>query len=178
MDTYSLKEMRGEKIYFKPLERTDAPKLFEYASDEDVKRHIGWPLMDSLIETEVFIDKLLDNEKAKTHMYASVMLKENDELIGTVMIFNFDYDAKHAEIGYVFNKRQWNKGYCTEAVAMLDCFASDSLKLHKLHARVTDANVGSVKVLEKNGYKKEGLLKDYYFIDGEYYDLILFGKFL
>lgn len=178
MNVCSLKKMIGEKIYFKPLEKTDAQKLFEYASDKDVKKYIGWPLMNSLEETEVFIDKLLDNEKAKTHIYASVMSKETDELIGTVMIFNFDYEARHAEVGYVFNKSHWGKGYCTEAVAMLDYFAFNSLKLRKLHARVTDANIGSVKVLEKNEYEKEGLLKDYYFIDDEYYDLILYGKFL
>lgn len=168
--------LSGEKIYFKQLSKEDAIKIHEYASDKDVKKFIGWPLMNTLEETRNYVEKLLDNEKAKTHIYASVLLKESNELIGTVMLFNFDHEANHAEIGYVFNKRHWGKGYCTEAVAMIDGFAANSLKLNKLHARVTDANMGSIKVLEKNSYELEGRLKKYYFIDEFYYDLLLYAK--
>ena len=92
------------------------------------------------------------------------------------MIFNFDHEANHAEIGYVFHNSHWGKGYGTETVALINEFAFKSLKLHKLHARVVDSNVGSISVLEKNNFKVEGRLKDYYFIDSSYYDGMLFGK--
>ncbi len=169
--------LEGENIYFKALNANDAQEIHSYASDENVKRFIGWPLMKTLDETRDYIEEMVRRESAGTHLYASIVLKSTQEIIGTAMIFSFDHEAKHAEIGYVFHSRHWGKGYGTEATALMNDFAFGSLNLRKLHARVIDANIGSVRVVEKNGFELEGRLKDYYFIGQSYYDLMLFGKF-
>lgn len=169
-------ELEGVNICFKPLDIKDAEAIHSYASDKNVKRFIGWPLMKTLEDTRRYIEEMLKREEAGTHLYASVALRATGEIIGTVMIFNFEREANHAEIGYVFSRKHWGRGYGTEAAALMSTFAFDSLCLHKLHARVVDANIGSARVLEKNGFELEGRLKDYYFIDGSYYDLILYGK--
>jgi ribosomal-protein-alanine N-acetyltransferase len=119
---------------------------------------------------------MLKRESAGTHLYASIALKSTQEIIGTAMIFNFDQEAKKAEIGYVFHKEHWGKGYGTECVAMMSNFGFESLNLHKLYASVVHANIGSARVLEKSGYKLEGQLKDHFFIEGKYYNALLFGK--
>ncbi|HRS22314.1 MAG TPA: GNAT family N-acetyltransferase, partial [Clostridia bacterium] len=81
--------LEGRNIYFKPLNAIDAEAIHSYASDENVKRFIGWPLMKSLEETRSHIEEMLKRESAGTHLYASVALKSTQEIIGTVMIFNF-----------------------------------------------------------------------------------------
>ncbi len=176
MDKNLFHSLEGEHIYFKPLSIEDAPEVHSYASDEDVKRFIGWRLMNSLDETCQYIEKMLARESEGTFMYASMMNKKTGELIGTAMMFSFNHEAKHAEIGYVFHKDYWGKGYGTEAVKLMCDFAFKDLNLHKLHARVIDTNTGSVRVLEKNGFKLEGRLADYDFIEGRYYDELIFGK--
>jgi ribosomal-protein-alanine N-acetyltransferase len=176
MNTDIFHGLEGKSIYFKPLSTDDAEVIHSYASDPNVKRFIGWKLMKTLEETYNYIKEMLEREKAGTHLYASVVLKETDEIIGTVMIFNFDREANHAEIGYVFHSSCWGKGCGTEAVALMNNFAFSTLKLHKLHARVVSANTGSSRVLEKNGFTLEGRLKDFFFIDNTYYDELIFGK--
>jgi ribosomal-protein-alanine N-acetyltransferase len=176
MSTILLHGLEGENICFKALSTNDAREIHSYASDKNVKRFIGWPLMKTFEETHKYIEELVKREAAGTHLYASIVLKATKEIIGTAMIFNFDREANHAEIGYVFHSNHWGKGYGTEAVALMSDFSFDSLKLHKIHARVVDANVGSMRVLEKNGFKLEGRLKDHFFIDGSYYDEMLYGK--
>jgi len=47
--------LEGRNIYFKPLNAIDAEAIHSYASDENVKRFIGWPLMKSLEETRSHI---------------------------------------------------------------------------------------------------------------------------
>ncbi len=168
--------LEGRSIYFKPLSLSDVQEIHGYASDENVSRFIGWNLMHTLNETHEYIEKMIRRESEGTHLYASVALRTTGTIIGTAMIFNFDREANHAEIGYVFHSDYWGKGYGTETIALMSDFAFESLNLHKLHACVVDANIGSVKVLEKNGFKLEGRLKDYYFIDGTYYDGLFFGK--
>jgi ribosomal-protein-alanine N-acetyltransferase len=92
------------------------------------------------------------------------------------MIFNINEEARYAEIGYVFHKDYWGKGYGSEATQLMCSFAFETLNLHKLHANVVDTNTGSAKVLEKNGFKLEGYFRDYYFIEGKYFDGLFFGK--
>ena len=55
-------------------------------------------------------------------------------------------------------------------------FAFEVLGLHKLHARVADANAASARVLEKNNFLLEGRLRDYYFIENKYYDGLFYGR--
>ena len=168
--------LEGKNIYFKALSINDAQEIHNYASDEEVSCFIGWNLMNTLNETSEHIETMLKRESACTHLYASVVLKSTQVVIGTAMIFNFDQEANHAEIGYVFHKDYWGKGYGTESVALMSDFAFKSLDLHKLHASVVDANIGSSRILENNGYELEGRLKDHYFIENKYYDALLFGR--
>lgn len=176
MKTSIFHELEGENIYFKPLSINDADKVHSYASDEDVSRYIGWRLMKTLNETSEYVEEMIRRVLAGTHLYASVVLKSTNEIIGTAMIFNFNREANHAEIGYVFHKDYWGKGYGTEAVELMSNFAFETLNLHKLHACVVDGNVGSARILEKNGFEMEGRIKDYYFIEDMYYNELIFGR--
>lgn len=171
-------ELKGEKIYFKSLSLDDAQAIHNYASDTDVSRFIGWRLMNNLNETQEYVEEMIKREAAGTHLYASIVLKATQEIIGIAMIFNFDQEARHAEIGYIFHKDYWGQGYGTEAVTLMNNFAFESLKFHKLHARVIDLNVGSIRVLERNGFELEGRFKDYYFIEDMYQDGLFFGKII
>lgn len=168
--------LEGEKIYFKELRVEDAQEIHNYASDQEVSRFIGWNLMSTLEKTSEFIEIMLKRESAGTHLYSSIVEKLTQSIIGTAIIFNFDQEANQAEIGYVLHKDHWGKGYGTEIVALMSDFAFKSLNLHKLHAIVVHANIGSARILEKNGYESEGRLKDHYFIEDKYYDALLFGK--
>lgn len=170
--------LQGEKIYFTPLSLDDAISIHTYASNPDISRFIGWQLKNDLKDTQSYIEEMLRREVVGTHLYASVVKKDSKELIGTVMLFAFDHEAKQAEVGYVFHQDFWGKGYCTEALSMINDFATKNLKLHRLHARVVSGNMGSARALEKNGFDLEGTLRDHYYIEGQYYDGLIFGKLL
>jgi ribosomal-protein-alanine N-acetyltransferase len=176
MDASLFHGLKGEHIYFKALDTKDVQEIHSYVSDKEVCRFIGWRLMHTVDETYGHIEELLKREAAGTHLYASVVLKSTETVIGTAMIFNFYEGAKHAEVGYVFHKDCWGKGYGTETIALMNHFAFEVLGLHKLHARVIGANIGSSRVLEKNGFKLEGRLKDYHLIEDVYDDDLIFGK--
>jgi len=176
MNSNSFHTLEGKNVYFKALSLDDAQEIHRYASDKEVKRFIGWNLMHSIAETRSHVEMMINRELAGTHLYASVVLKSTQEIIGTVMFFNFNKESNSAEIGYVFGRGHWGKGYGTESVALITDFAFNSLNLHKLKARVTDANVSSIRILEKNGYQLEGRQKDEEFIEGKYFDLFLLGK--
>lgn len=168
--------LSGDNLYFKALSTNDAQEIHRFTSDEDVSRFIGWKLMISLDETIDHIERMIQREIDGIYLYASIALKVSSEIIGTAMVFNFNKEANHAEMGYVLHKNFWGRGYGRETVKLLIDFAFSTLKLHKIHANVVDTNWGSIKVLEHNGFELEGRLKDYYLVDGKFFDGLIFGK--
>jgi len=174
----SWSNLNGQRIDFEPVTMKIVEALHEYASNEDVSKFIGWPLMHVISDSEAYVKKLIENEKNKTHQYASVVLKENNQHIGTMMLFNFNDEAKHAEIGFVIHQDYWNKGYTTEAVNLILDYVKEHTDLHKVCARVVSANKGSSKVLFNSGFLLEGQLRDQFYINEMYYDCLHYGLIL
>lgn len=155
-------------ILLVPLLQEHAEQIHVYASKPAVKKYIGWPLMHSLEETANYVSTLIARHQAGSHIYASVVERQSGKVVGTGIIFGMDKAANHGEIGYVFDDSVWGKSYGTQLVRMLSDFAFDELKLRKLFARVVSINIGSARVLERNGFALEAELKDYYHMDGNY----------
>ena len=159
-------------LQIRPVKVEDLEAIHLYACNPNVKKYIGWQLKASLEDTNSLIQTMLDREVAGTHAYASLVEIESNLVVGTLMIFGADWSAGHCEIGYVLSEAVWNKGYGTEIVKSLIEDAVDTLGFRKVFARVISANVGSIRVLEKNGFTVEAVLKDYYFINNELCDCI------
>jgi RimJ/RimL family protein N-acetyltransferase len=66
-------------------------------------------------------------------------------------------------------------GYCTEAVRMIVDYLFLSKSIVRVQADTETTNIASQKVLEKAGFTKEGLLRKYYFSNGEWQDIFLFS---
>ncbi len=79
---------------------------------------------------------------------------------GVGLIIQEDVYRKSAEIGYWVGEPYWGKGIASEAVTQLTEYGFNELNLLRIYAGVFDFNVGSMKVLEKNGFVKEGVFKN------------------
>lgn len=156
----------NEQLIIRPILMEDYLDIHEYASSPKVKQYIGWPLMVTEEDTKQHVASMISRHEAKTHVYASVVEKTSNKVVGTLMIFGIDEEANHGEIGYVFGESCWGKGYGSQGVSILCDYAFKNLNLRKVFARIVEINVGSAKVLKKNNFVLEGTLKDYYCIHG------------
>jgi len=85
----------------------------------------------------------------------------NDLLIGTIKIGSINQIHKTADISYIIgNKNFWNKGIGSFVVRKICLIAFKKIKLKKLIAGTYSIAIGSQKVLIKNGFKLEGILKN------------------
>lgn len=176
-DSGRLYGFESERIKFTKMRIENSNAIHVMASNPEVSKYIGWPLTESLSQTRTYVEEMLRREEAGSFKYANIEDKRFGNVIGTVMLFGHDEDARHAEVGYVIEKSVWGKGIGTEVVELAKQVAFNTLGLRKLHARVVGENVGSSRILEKNGFVKEGCLKDYYNIDGVFMDCVLYGGF-
>ena len=72
---------------------------------------------------------------------------------------NVDHKSRCAEIDYWLGKNYWRRGLATEAMRLVLKFGFKKLKLHRIHAHTFEKNIASRKVLEKCGFKIEGIMR-------------------
>lgn len=100
--------------------------------------------------------------------------KENLKLIGGIGLHCL-LEHNKAEVGYWLGKPFWNKGYVSEALKEVLKFGFETLKLNKMYASHFIHNPASGKVLIKNGFQHEGILRQEILKNGRYLDLVRFG---
>ena len=81
-----------------------------------------------------------------------------------------DVYKKTAEIGYWIGEPFWNKGIATKSVKLMTSYGLQSLDFVRIHTGVFEYNIGSMRVLEKNGYTKDGIFKKSIFKNGKIWD--------
>ncbi|HEX6790738.1 MAG TPA: GNAT family N-acetyltransferase [Candidatus Krumholzibacteria bacterium] len=81
-----------------------------------------------------------------------------------------------AEIGYWLGEEYWGRGITTEAVRAVTDYAFTALELTRVHAEVFHWNTASMRVLEKAGYQREGVLHRSVFKDRQWADEVVFAR--
>lgn len=87
-----------------------------------------------------------------------------------------DVYCKDGEIGYLLMTDYWSRGIMTEAVRQICAAAFSELDIVRITGLVYAPNTASIRVLEKNGFVREGLQRNAVYKDDKIYDLCLFGK--
>lgn len=101
---------------------------------------------------------------------------EGNIYIGNIYLIGIDYvnrkATSHILIG---NHDYWNGGYGTEAMHLLLNYAFNHKNLRRIEAIVLEDNIGSCKMHEKLGYKREGLLRESVYKDGCYKNQVYYA---
>ncbi len=126
----------------------------------------------SFEDADRFIDMVKLQEPQVT--FAIEFANNFTGVIGITM--QTDVYRKGAEIGYWIGEPFWNKGISTAAVSLATKYGFEELHLERLYAGVFDFNDPSKKVLEKCGYKLEGISRNAVFKNGKLIDEYRYAK--
>lgn len=130
--------------------------------------------------TKAGIAKMLESEGSsltdlKKHEAYRWFLGLGEDVVGSVSLKNISHSMGYAEIGYGVGEKYHSKGIATTAVRMLVEKVFAETHLRKLVAYVHHKNQPSRRVLEKLGFREEGLLRQHYVINGKPADEILYA---
>jgi RimJ/RimL family protein N-acetyltransferase len=163
------KKLIGNRCYLSPIDVNDAEKFTEWLNDLEVTINLQRYSKSLDLNTEK--QKLA--ELAKDHNYG-IIDKENDVLIGMCSFMGIDSLSQAAEVGiFIGNKKYWNKGYGTEALALLLDYGFKALNLHNIGLRVYSFNGRAIKAYEKIGFKITGKRREALLHGKERYDIII-----
>ena len=164
----------ADLILRKPVMK-DAKDIFRYASDPEVARYVLWEPHRSLAETKSFVRFLRSRIRAGYPSSWVVTLKETGAVIGTVGFIWYSDENRSAELGYSYSREYWNHGYATQALQAVTGAVFRSLPVNRLEAQHDVRNPASGRVMEKSGFRKEGILRSRILNKGEFVDTALYA---
>jgi len=137
----------------------DAAAVFaSYAGDPEVTRYLNWRAYARVEPLEVFLRESVANwEKGAGHLTWMLCLKGTDTPIGSIGVTL--EEGGRAVFGYVLAKKFWGHGFAAEALAFLVDWVLAQPTVHRAWAYCDAANPASVRVMEKAGMVREGVLR-------------------
>jgi ribosomal-protein-alanine N-acetyltransferase len=109
----------------------------------------------SIEDAVTFIEKILAIINRNEGCYWAICLKENPRPVGTICYFDFSSDQTAAEIGYELHPFYQHKGIMQEALTTVLHYGFQVLQLKSITAFPSADNVPSIRLLERNGFKRE-----------------------
>lgn len=142
--------LETDRLVLRKYCKDDLQDLYEYLSDEEVVKYepyrpMGIREAEENLEWRISTDEMI-----------AVELKATQKMVGNIYLGKRDFEA--LEIGYVFNRKYWGKGYARESCAALikKAFAEG---VHRIYAECDPCNVNSWKLLEHLGFSREAHLR-------------------
>jgi RimJ/RimL family protein N-acetyltransferase len=139
------------ELRLRPLQDGDIDYLFEQMRDPAAADMAAFTA-DDPNDREAFdawIERNRNNPTADNRVITA-----DGEMVGSIAAFTIDGDR---EVTYWIGREHWGKGYASRALALL----LESDETRPLHARVAADNSGSIKVLERNGFRRTGTDRGY-----------------
>jgi len=156
----------------------DAESLHAIMSDAEVMAFWDMSEIEDIELTTSILKSQLGDMKAKKSAYWAMTRTGDGLFVGCCDLSEIDRWHHRAEVGFIVSKAFWGDGYAQEAMEAVVDHAAQAMKLRRLTARTHLGNVRSVRLLEKLGFRHEGLLRGYVDRDGERRDCLMFGLLL
>ncbi len=158
LQEFSAVQHQSERLSYTLYEESDLKKAHSLFSlpETDIFNALG--VMGSLLETESVMLPLIEALEADSISSFTFVVtdKSSGQFIG-LLGMNLKRDVyRAAELWYKIMPEQWGKGYATETLSWMLTFGFESLDLHRIAAGCSIQNVGSYRVMEKAGMRKEG----------------------
>ncbi len=162
--------MKMKDFNLRPIRITDAKGYFECHRDKDAKLNFS-----SIPKTLLEAKKEIQKDKKYNKRFAIIF---EGKFAGFVNLrLNYENKYKHSAIvGYGIHKNFRRGGLATQALKRVTDYGFRKLKLKRISGMCRTFNKASARVLEKAGYRCEGTLHKNKFINGRYYDDMIWAK--
>jgi len=152
--------LRSSKLELKKIEDRHLQELFDIYDNEKVFEFCGIIPKHNLPTVSKMIGHFDRDYQKKSRVKWGIFQKsQNDTLVGIIEAMDFNQKVDMVTIGYYLAEAYWGKGIATEAVHMIVKYLFEEVAINRIQAEVMPLNEPSKKVLLKNGFLKEGLIR-------------------
>lgn len=168
-------QISGQVVTLRLLTLKDCTQEYvNWLNDKEINQFLETRWAQQDIESiRDFVAKMRND--SSSYLFAIIYNDDNSH-VGNIKLGPINPYHSYADVSYfVGNKSVWGKGIATEAVCLIKSFAFDVLGLNSLWAGVYEANLGSYRTLEKNGFTKVGFFPNQLLTEAGYQAHIFMG---
>lgn len=156
------KILETERLVLRKLTQEDFTDLCKILKDKEVMYAYEHAFEDD--EAHDWLDRQIMRYKNDGFGLWAVILKENGEFIGQCGITMQEWEEKRVpEVGYLFRKEFWHKGYATEVAVACKEYAFEKLGITEIYSIIRENNIPSQNVAKRNGMTVCGMQTKHYY---------------
>ena len=169
-------ELSTARLRLRRISMADHPTLFKAMSDPRVIQFYG-SSYQTPEETRSLMDWFEFNFDHGLGLWWAICLQDAPtRMIGACGIHDWDQQHHAAELGFWLLPEYWKQGLMRECLQTLLPFCFSDLNLHRLQARIERENIASQQLLEREGFQREGILRDAELKNGAYVAIYLYAR--
>lgn len=168
--------LETERLYLREMRQDDFRSLCKILQDEDTMYAYEGAFSDE--EMQDWLDRQISRYQKWNFGLWAVILKETDEMIGQCGLTMQSWKDKEVlEIGYLFERTHWHKGYATEAARACKKYAFEILNADEVCSIIRDTNIASQNVAVRNGMSMaDSWIKHYKGVDMLHYRYVSYCR--
>lgn len=146
--------LETQRLYVRPLEKSDAPRMSEYRNKKEVAKYQSWEHYspDDALKRICQCLQVQSYYKPRVNYHLAVILKSQDYMIGDLFV---DILNKNVFLlGYTLDSEYWSCGYGSEVVEAFCNYMKETYRFKKVLCYVYKNNKRSIHLLQKLGFHK------------------------
>ena len=160
MNHQGTKTLQTERLLLRRFGIEDAEEFYRnVTSDSKVNKFLTWSLHKSVEETRELLTGWVERYENPERYCWAIVLKENEQLIGTIAAPTIKNRTETAEVTYCIGSAWWGLGIVTEALSEVIRYLFEEIQVNRIEAGYDANNPASGRVLEKVRMQKEGILR-------------------
>ena len=168
-------QIETARLILKNYSVNDLANVHKLKSDPMVWKFSTKVDSTKLEDAKIYLESVLKNYAENKCDFQGLFLRDTGEFIGEAGILSFNKECNRGVLGYNLLSEFWENGYATEITKALVKHYFEVENFERVEALVGDGNIASRKVLEKSGFKQEGLLRNFALIDNKYINVYYYG---
>jgi ribosomal-protein-alanine N-acetyltransferase len=144
--------LETERLTLRELNLNDAKAIFGLRTNKEINEFIDRKRLNNLSESRAFIDLISKLTATNKGLFWVLESKNNQQLIGTIGLRNFEDEKNYAEIGYELDPSYHQRGFMSEAFEAILKFGFENLELKTIEAFTHQKNTASIALLKKQQF--------------------------
>ncbi|UCH42166.1 MAG: GNAT family N-acetyltransferase [Dehalococcoidales bacterium] len=165
-------------ITLRPYQMSDIDSLYEAVRESITEVSLWMPWCHSeysIEESTTWVEGLPERWEMGTSFDFAITKAKNGQYCGGCGLNHLRYDIGLANLGYWVRTNETRKGIATAATLLLARFGFKELRLNRVEIMVAVGNIASLRIAEKSGATREGVLRNRLLLNGEPGDAVLFS---
>jgi RimJ/RimL family protein N-acetyltransferase len=155
-----------KRLVLRALEPEDAETMARIINDPKVRESLGAYNLVFPTSTELERRWIADSGKRAGESNMAITLRSDGRMLGLLALRDINGRNGSAHLAIMIERKAWDKGYGSEAIAGAVGHLFDALNMHRVWLRVDQGNARAIRCYEKCGFRKEGVLREDHFAHG------------